>query len=572
MEVLSAPLRRPLAHVALFSFALNLLLLVPALFMLQVFDRVLTSQSRETLAMLLLGAAIALGFVFALDYLRARLQGIAGAIVTEALSPIVAKTLMAARACGGPNSSEGLRDIGTLRALFSAQGLLALFDAPWLVVYVAVIWLFHPTLGVAAAVAALSMLAVAWLTDRWTRRGIENLQRQAARSVRYLESSLNAADAVQTLGMTDSVLDRWRGMNREVARQQGPVARATVVMAAFTRTLRQAIQVIVLAIGAYLVISNQATAGVMMATTILLGRALAPVEQVVGSWRMLAESRAAFIRLRDLLKESSEPDPMRLPTPRGALEAQNLSFRAPTGDALILQGVSLRLAPGDSLAIVGPSAAGKSTLLRLLTGLWKPTAGVVRLDGADIARWPRRDLGPSIGYLPQRVELFEGTVAENIARLGTVNPQAVVHAAQRAGVHEMILSLPEGYETQVDDGPRLSPGQRQRIGLARALYGDPRMVVLDEPNSNLDGASEQALSESLKDLQREQVTVVLVTHRNTLLKDVTQVLVLQAGRVQHYGPTSQVLAALEPHSSRPVPTKVVPMPMQPEPTRRGHAS
>jgi ABC-type protease/lipase transport system fused ATPase/permease subunit len=239
---------------------------------------------------------------------------------------------------------------------------------------------------------------------------------------------------------------------------------------------------------------------------------------------------------------------------------------------LILQGVSLRLTPGDSLAIVGPSAAGKSTLLRLLTGLWTPTAGVVRLDGADISRWPRQALGPSIGYLPQRVELFEGTVAENIARLGAANPEAVVRAAQRAGVHEMILALPESYDTRVDDGPTLSPGQRQRIGLARALYGDPRIVMLDEPNSNLDGASEQALSESLADLHREGVTVVVVTHRNTLLKDVTQVLVLQAGRVQHYGPTAQVLAALEPHPSRPVPTRIVPKPGQSEPARRGHAS
>jgi PrtD family type I secretion system ABC transporter len=572
MNFLFAPLRGPLAHVALFSFVLNLLLLVPALFMLQVFDRVLTSQSRETLTMLLLGAALALGFVLALDYLRARLQGVAGAMVTEALAPIVAKTLIAARAGGGTSSSEGLRDVATLRALFSAQGLLAMFDAPWLLVYVAVIGLFHPTLGVAAATAAVAMLAVAWLTDRWTRAGIESLQRQAAASMRYLESSLNAAEAVHTLGMTESLLDRWRAMNREVSQLQNPVARRTVAMAALTRTLRQAIQVIVLAIGASLVIANEATMGVMMATTILLGRALAPVEQVVGSWRILAEGRSAFGRLRSLLLEAAEPDRMRLPSPRGALEAQNVSFRAPTGDALILQGVSLRLAAGESLAVVGPSAAGKSTLLRVLIGLWTPTAGVVRLDGADISQWPRQALGPSIGYLPQRVELFEGTVAENIARLGAVDPEAVVRAAQRARVHEMILALPESYETRVDDGPKLSPGQRQRIGLARALYGEPRIVLLDEPNANLDGASEQALSESLTDLHREGVTVVLVTHRNTLLKNATQVLVLQAGRVQHYGPTAQVLAALEPNSSRPVSTRIVPMSAQAEPTRRGQAS
>ena len=548
MNPLTGLLRRPLLHVAGFSFFVNLLLLIPAFFMLQVFDRVLASQSRETLVMLMLGAVIALGIMLALDYLRGRLQGVAGNMIAEALSPAVARVLLAAKSRGGEqSSSEGLRDVATLRGLFSAQGLLALFDAPWLLVYVAVIWLFHPVLGIAAAVSAAIMLTLAVLNDRMTRSSIESLQREAARSGKFLEASLANAEVVQALGMAPALIGRWRELNQKVIELQGPISKRTVAMAATTRTLRQAIQMSVLALGAYLVITHQATPGIMVATTILLGRALAPVEQVVGSWRVLAEGRMALARLRELLEAATaEPPRMQLPEPRGSLDAQNIIYRPAGCERLTLQGVSLRLAPGESLAIVGPSAAGKSTLVRVLTGLWKPTAGLVRLDGADLTLWPREALGPSIGYVPQDVELFQGTVAENIARLGTVDSAQVVKAAQRARVHEMILSLPEGYDTRVDNsGMQLSPGQRQRIALARALYGNPRLVVMDEPNSNLDGLGEQALAEALVDLQRELVTVIVVTHRNGLVRNMSQMLVLDGGRVQQYGPTAQVLVALD---------------------------
>ena len=522
MNPLTGLLRRPLLHVAGFSFVVNLLLLIPAFFMLQVFDRVLASQSRETLVMLMLGAAVALGIMLALDYLRGRLQGVAGNMIAEALSPAVARVLLAARSKGGEQTSgEGLRDVATLRGLFSAQGLLALFDAPWLLVYVAVIWLFHPVLGIAAAVSAAIMLMLAVLNDRMTRSSIETLQREAARSGRYLEASLANAEVVQALGMAPALIGRWRELNQKVLELQGPISQRTVAMAATTRALRQAIQMSVLGLGAYLVITHQATPGIMVATTILLGRALAPVEQVVGSWRVLAEGRMALARLRELLEvATAEPPRMQLPEPRGSLDAQNIIYRPAGCERLILQGVSLRLAAGESLAIVGPSAAGKSTLVRVLTGLWKPTAGLVRLDGADLTLWPREALGPSIGYVPQDVELFQGTVAENIARLGTVDAAQVVNAAQRARVHEMILSLPEGYDTRVDNaGMQLSPGQRQRIALARALYGNPRLVVMDEPNSNLDGLGEQALADVLVDLQRQLVTGIVVTHRNGLVRN-----------------------------------------------------
>jgi PrtD family type I secretion system ABC transporter len=570
MKPLLDLLRRPLLHVAGVSFFVNLLLLVPALFMLQVFDRVLSSQSGETLLVLMLGVGVALTLLLVLDYLRARLQGVAGNIVSESLSPVVTRIVIAQGARRiGRGSSESLRDVGALRALFSAQGLLALFDSPWVIVYVAVIWLAHPMLGIAAAAAALLMLGLAVLNDVVTRREIEALQKAAAGATRYLEASLQNAEVAQTLGMTDALVARWRQKNAEVTALQQPTAAKTVAMAALTRTLRQAVQVLMLALGAYLVIAGEASAGVMIATTTLLGRALAPVEQVVGSWRMLAEGRAAFRRLSELLTAAdAQPKRMALPAPTGQLTAHQLTYRAPQGDRLLLAGVSLQLEAGESLAVIGASGAGKSTLVRLLTGVWRPNAGTVRLDQADLAQWPREELGPWLGYVPQDVELFPGTVAENIARLGAVDSARVVQAAQRAQVHELILALPDGYDTVVDPhGAVISPGQRQRIALARALYGEPKLIVLDEPKSNLDGAGEVALAESLKAL-RGQVTVVVVTHRATLIQHVDKMLVLDAGKVQHYGATAEVMRAMQQKTQPQAGAggaQVVPMPRPPHP-------
>jgi PrtD family type I secretion system ABC transporter len=547
MKPLFALLKRPLLCVAGFSFFVNLLLLAPALFMLQVFDRVLASRSHETLLMLLLGMAVALALMLALDYLRARLQGVAGNLIAESLAPIVAKVMLVKSARRVERiPAEGLRDVAALRNLFSAQGLLALFDTPWVVVYVAVIWLAHPLLGIASALAALLMLGLAVLNDRLTRGDIEALQKEASKATRYLESSMANAEVVHSLGMGDALVARWRDLSAVVTELQGPTARKSVAMAATTRMVRQSVQIVLQALGAWLVITGEGTPGVMVATTILLGRALSPVEQVVGSWRVLAEGRLAFARLRELLaKAEAEPRRMALPAPTGRLRAEGLIYRPPSSDRTILAGVSLALEPGESLAIIGPSGAGKSTLVRLLTGVWKPLAGVVRLDHVDLAQWAREELGPWLGYVPQDVELFAGTVAENIARLGEADAEKVVRAARRAGVHELILALPDGYDTAIDaTGTLLSPGQRQRIALARALYGEPRLLVLDEPNSNLDGAGELALADSLKSL-RGEVTVIVVTHRSTLIQHMDKMLVLEAGRAKQYGSVAEVMAALK---------------------------
>lgn len=541
---------RPLVcYLAAFSFFINLLFLVPAIFTQQVFDRVLSSRSQETLLVLLGGAGIALLVLLWLDYLRNRLQNVVGNIIDERLSPPVVNAIVAktARAPHGV-STEGIRDVAALRAVFAANGLIAVLDAPWAVVYVAVIWTFHPALGVGATLAAIFMLALAWLNDRVSRRALEGLQKDGRRASQYVESSLRNAEVLQALGMTESLLERWRTLQNQVAALQTHASRSIVAFTALTRFSRQAIQILMLGLGAYLVLAEHASGGIMIATTILLGRAVQPVEQLVGSWRMLTEARAAYRRLRELSNDFDQCTPrLTMSRPEGRLVAEGISYRAPgTENKLILNNIAFALAPGEALAIVGPSAAGKSTLARILTGVWPATTGTVRLDGADIAYWSRHDLGPWIGYVPQDVELFDGSVADNIARLGHIDSEAVVAAAKRAGTHELILTLAQGYDTPVgEQGLRLSPGQRQRIALARALYGQPKLVVLDEPNSNLDGAGEVALAQAMSRLRKEGVTSVVVTHRPSLIAHVDKILVLDTGRVQHFGPASEVMKAIQ---------------------------
>jgi ATP-binding cassette subfamily C exporter for protease/lipase/ATP-binding cassette subfamily C protein EexD len=547
MKSLWGELRPLLRDIAAFSFFINLLFLVPALFTLQVFDRVISSNSQETLVVLLVGTGVALLILLLLDYVRNRLQHVLGNIVDERLSPPVVNTIVgqAARAPHSPIAAS-VADVAALRNVFSANGLIALFDAPWVVVYVAVIWLCHPALGMLAAFSAVVMLSLAWLNDRLSRRSLEGLQKDGRRATQYVESSMRNAEVLQALGMTERLLARWLGLKNQVASLQTSASRSSVVFSAATRCLRQTIQILMLALGAYLVLTQQASAGIMIASTILLGRAVQPVEQLVGSWRMLTDARAAYRRLRDLSDDFEVRDPyVEMPRPEGRLTAEGISYRAPGSERPILANVSLSLAPGEALAIIGPSAAGKSTLARLLTGVWAPNTGTVRLDGADVAYWPRQQLGPWIGYVPQDVELFDGSVAENIARLAEVDSEAVVAAAKRANAHELILTLPQGYDTQVgEQGTRLSPGQRQRVALARALYGDPRLVVLDEPNSNLDGAGEVALAQALSGLRNEGVTSVVVTHRPSLIAHVDKIMILDAGRVQQFGPAAEVMKAM----------------------------
>ena len=530
-------------YAGLFSLAINLLLLVPPLYMLQVFDRVLASRSVETLVVLTVAAIVALLVMAVLDVLRARLLGAAGAALDRGLGPRVLDGLLAhtARLSGGAYLN-GLRDVNTLRTFLGGAGLMALFDAPWLPIFLLVIFLFHPLLGIVALVGAIAMLLLAVLNERLTRKPLERSQVEARRAGRFIDANVRNAEVVNALGMLPAVTQRWAKLNDAALLEQMRANRIGGSLTGWTKFARQFIQLAMLAVGALLVVSQDVTAGVMIAATILLGRALAPVEMLIAGWRSLVEAKNAWRRLHDLLTANPPVDVgTQLPAPEGRVELEGVAFRL--GEKVILRGISFKLAAGESLGLIGPSASGKSTLARLIVGVWKPAAGVVRLDGADVAAWPREGLGPYLGYLPQDVELFGGTVAENIARLGAPDATEVVRAAQRAHVHELILRLPKGYDTEIGDaGQALSPGQRQRIALARALYGKPRLIVLDEPNANLDHEGEEALSRTLEILKADGVTVVIIAHRPSLLRNVDKMLVLNDGAVASFGPRAEVMA------------------------------
>jgi PrtD family type I secretion system ABC transporter len=538
-----AGLRPYLLFAGLFSFALNLLLLAPPLYMLQVFDRVLTSRSNETLVALTLAAGIALVAMAALDAVRAYLLAAIGAALDRMVGPKVIDSLLGYTArLGGREHAFALRDVNSLRSFFSGAGILALFDAPWLPVFLLVIALFHPLLGALALAGAVVMLTLAYLNERLTRMPLERAQAEGRRASRFIDTSVRNAEVVHALGMLPAVTRRWAELNEVALTEQARATRAGAALSSATKFARQFIQAAMLAAGAYVVIDQQVSAGVMMAATILLGRALAPVEQLVAGWRNLVEARGAWHRLDQLLTARAAEEPSTaLPVPEGHLSAERVVFAVKGQDRPIIRGASFSIAAGEALGVIGPSASGKSTLARLIVGVWRPSSGNVRLDAADVATWPREDLGRHIGYLPQEVDLFPGTVTHNIARLGDADAAEVIRAAQRAHVHELILRLPNGYDTEIGERLALSPGQRQRIALARALYGNPRLVVLDEPNANLDAEGEQALLATLRGLKEEGVTVVVVAHRPSLLVGVDKVLVLREGAVEAFGARGEVL-------------------------------
>jgi PrtD family type I secretion system ABC transporter len=536
-----AALRPYLAFAASFSLAINLLLLAPPLYMLQVFDRVLTSRSNETLVFLTIGAALALAMMAGLDMIRTQLLAAGGAALDGALGRRVLDRLLGEAARKGVGEhAHALRDAHCVRAFFGGAGILALFDLPWLPVFLLIIFLFHPLMGAFALGGALVMLALAALNERLTRRSLERAQGEARRAAGFIDTAARNAEVVAALGMLEAVTRRWSVLNGAASSRQMQAARAGARISGLTRLARQLIQTGMLALGAYIVVDQQVSAGVMIAATILLSRALAPVEQLVAGWRSLVEARAAWRRLKEVVGDGScAEEGTALPVPEGKVAAENVVFGFRSAERPIIRGASFSLAPGDSLGVVGPSASGKSTLARLIVGVWRPVSGHLRLDGADVAAWPRSELGRHIGYLPQDVELFPGTVAQNIARLGEGEDAEVIRAAKRAHVHELVLRLPKGYDTELAGA--LSPGQRQRIGLARALYGNPRLVVLDEPNANLDVEGEQALLRALAELKAEAVTVVIIAHRPSLLSGVDKLLVLRDGVVEAFGPRAEIM-------------------------------
>ena len=540
--------RKAFYTAGLFSLFINLLGLVPSIYMLQVYDRVLQSRNVTTLIML---TVIMLGFYVMLSMLelaRSKLLIRVGAQLDMKLNNrvFVASFESNLKRAGG-NAGQALGDLTNVRQFLTGNGLFAFFDAPWAPIYLVVIFMFHPWLGVFAVVAALVLFSLALLTELSTRKPLAEAQHVAAGANNYATNNLRNAEVIEAMGMLDNLRSRWMQKQMRFLALQNEASDKAAVISSATKSVRIAVQSLVLGGGALLVIDGSLTPGGMIAASILLGKALGPVELAIGVWKQLLGARTAFHRLESLLQSNPErQNSMLLPTPVGALQLEDVMAAAPGSQVMILKNIGFNVSPGEVVGVIGPSASGKSTLARLLVGVWPTMGGKVRLDGADIYTWDKNHLGPSVGYLPQDIELFEGSIAENIARFGEVDPINVVEAAKMAGVHDMILHFPQGYDTHIgDSGSGLSGGQRQRIGLARAIYGNPKFIVLDEPNSNLDDVGEAALIKAVQELKQRGTTIVLITHRTSIIGAVDKLLLLVDGAVQLFGPRDQVLLAIQ---------------------------
>jgi PrtD family type I secretion system ABC transporter len=538
--------RRGLAVVAGLSLFLNLLVLVSPLYMFQVFDRVLSSGHLETLLALTVAAGFALLVFGLLEATRSQALVRIGVWLDRKLcEPVLAASVgeaLAGRAIG----AQPLRDLSQLRGFISSEGVLPVLDAPWTLVFIAVIWLLHPWLGALALVSSVLLLALALANELVMRRPLEQANASWFAAQWSSETAVRNAEVVHAMGMLPAFLRGWRADNDRVLAQHALAGERGALIGGAAKFLRLFVQVGILGLGACLVLRGELTGGGMIAASILLSRALAPVERAIGAWKGLVAARASHARLRLLLRRHPErASPMRLPAPEGRLCVDRLAFKAPGGNRLILKNAAFEVAPGEVLAVIGPSGSGKSTLCRLITGIWPPTSGHVRLDGAEVATWDRADFGRHVGYLPQDVELFAGTVRDNVARMGDAPDEAVIEAARLSGAHEMILRLPQGYATEIGPhGGALSGGQRQWIGLARAMFGAPRMVVLDEPNASLDHAGEAALVDAIGRLKARGTTVILVAHRPSLLVHVDKLLVLRDGAQMLFGSREEIVPRL----------------------------
>jgi ATP-binding cassette subfamily C protein/ATP-binding cassette subfamily C protein EexD len=481
-----------------------------------------------------------------LDLFRSRILTKLGIWVDRKLSPLVFARSLENTLRAIPYRTEALRDLATVRAFFSGPAIAALFDAPWMPIYLLFIFLLHPLLGVVALIGAALLLALATTNYLTTADRLKSANTASTKAYEYAEAASRNAEVIDGMGMTPALTRRWEGANYEVLQLTAGAADNASLINACTKSLRLILQVAILGVGAWLVLHEELTAGAMVAGSIIMSRALAPVEQAIASWKQTMSARDAARRISMLFELSPlRPAAMPLPQPRGYLSVEEVSY-TPTGlRHPVLRGVSLFLNPGQSLAVLGPSAAGKSTLARLIVGLAQPQHGSIRLDGADVFAWSRDQFGSYVGYLPQDVELFPGTVRENIARMEGGDPSHVVAAAVMAGVHDLILRLPNAYDTEIgEQGALLSGGQRQLIGLARALYGSPTLLVLDEPNSNLDARGDEALNRALAIMKGRGSTVVVIAHRPSIMAQIDQLLVLNDGQMQLMGPRDSVLAQL----------------------------
>lgn len=538
--------RKALIAVGVFSMIVNILQLSTSIYMLQVYDRVLSSRSTDTLLFLTLITVSALLLLAVLETVRTRVMQRAGTWMEQRLAPEGFVRAIEAQLQGRRYQMEILRDLGVVRSFLSSPTLMSIYDVPWVPVYLAVIFVLNPMLGIVATLGAIVLVILTVVNETATTSLLKRTSLRAAVAQRQGESIVRNAEVIDAMGMMPAVLERWHTASVAVGPDQKAAAdRANAIMAA-TRFTRMVLQVAVLGVGALLVLQNQITSGAMIAASIIMSRALAPVEQMIAGWKVVVSARSARQRLvAALMEPRMRPAGLPLPAPEGKLTVDRVSYAFPRQKNFTIKAVSFALEPGESLAVIGPSAAGKTTLIRLLIGAIDPSGGCVRLDGADIFSWQREDVGRYIGYMPQNVELFDGTVYENIARMQDANPEEVFEAAKLAGCHDMILRLAEGYETPIGEGgSHLSGGQRQMVGLARAMFGKPKLVVLDEPNSNLDTEGEAALMNAMATLKARNTTVIVVSHRPTLVQRVDTILVLRDGALDMYGPRPEIMKRL----------------------------
>lgn len=545
--------RIAVVFLALFSLFINLLVLTSPIYMMQVYDRVLASGKIETLAMLTVIAGVAVLVLGLLEMVRNQILGRLGRWLERTLSPQLIAAGLRATFYGGAANAQALRDLGLVRTFLAGPGINTVFDAPWTPIFLAVIWMMHPLLGMLAVGSALLLFGLAVLNEYGSRQPLRAAGALSITSVQQADLAIRNADAFHAMGMLPGFLAGWMKQNDKALALQLAASDRNAVLVGLSKFARIFVQILILGVGAYLVIGGELTSGGMIAASILLGRGLAPVEQAIGTWKQMVAARDAAERLRRMFERLPPPaTAMPLGAPVGRLTCEQVSFVPRGAEKPVLNGVDFTLEAGETLGIIGPSAAGKSTLCKILVGSWRPSRGHARLDGADLFAWPPEQLGPFVGYLPQDVELFGGSVRDNIARLAErPEPEAVIEAAMTAGVHEIILHLRNGYETEIGEGGSfLSGGQRQRIGLARALYRRPKLIVLDEPNASLDSAGEESLMAAMVRAKGWGATAVIVAHQPRILRVVDKLLLLRDGRCELFGPRDAVLKKLVPDRAR----------------------
>ncbi|MFN4140934.1 type I secretion system permease/ATPase [Aestuariivirga sp.] len=554
LSTVTAALRRQLPLLVTLSCLLNLLLLVSAIYMLQIYDRVLSTGSLDTLLWLTVIALFAIVIYGMLEQSRRMILSRAAGWIDRELSVPMLRRSMEAR-LAGEDGHTGMRDVGDLRR-FHGEAALAFLDTPWSVIFLAFMWVLHPAMGLVGTIGAIFLLALTIANDLLTRRRQREVEAETRESHEHAVRFVEAGETIGPLGMTGQVFRNWRQRHDAVSAEQQLLQDRTTTILSLSRSIRIGLQVAVLGAGAYYVLAGEMTAGAMIASSIVMGRALSPIERATGAWRAFVAARGAHARLQSLFsrREGNDGGRVVLPRPRGRFACEDVFYIPPGSREPILHGVDFALEAGDNCAVVGPSGSGKSTLCRLAIGAWKPAKGHVRLDGADVSSWDPDELGPHIGYLPQQIEFLPGTVAQNIARFRKIDGDQLVRAAELAGVHQLILELPYGYETEIAlHSQKISLGQRQRLALARALYGDPAFVVLDEPNANMDEAGDRALITALTTLKHLSVTVLIVSHRISVLKYADKILALQNGAVAAFAPRDQILRPVQSASPGALP-------------------